>query len=147
MLGEMRDATTADIAIKLANTGHLTFSTLHTNDAPSAVTRLADMGVEDSGASDLIHAVYQILGLRTFFTANPKEARAWTIRAGSKAPQAAGKIHTDMEKGFIRMEVTPVDTLIELGSEQAVKAAGKQRLEGKDYVVVDGDVVVIRFNK
>lgn len=105
------------------------------------------LGVEALSLDRLIHEGYRTLGLVTMFTEGEDECRAWTVRAGSKAPQAAGRIHTDMEKGFIRMEVIPVDVFLELGGEQAAKAAGKQRLEGKDYVVQDGDVVVVRFNK
>ncbi len=87
-----------------------------------------------------------MLGLETFFTAGPKEIRAWTIEHGTKAPQAAGVIHTDFEKGFIRAEVYRIPDLLELGSEAALKAAGKMRVEGKDYVVRDGDVMHFRFN-
>jgi hypothetical protein len=104
------------------------------------------LGIQTLSLDRLIHAGYRTLGLVTMFTYGEDECRAWTVRANSKAPQAAGKIHTDMEKGFIRMEVIPVETLLELGSEQAAKSAGKIRLEGKDYVVQDGDGVVIRFN-
>ncbi|MFW5857643.1 MAG: redox-regulated ATPase YchF [Planctomycetota bacterium] len=105
------------------------------------------LGVAELSLDRLIHEGYRTLGLATMFTAGEDECRAWTIRAGSKAPQAAGKIHTDMEKGFIRMEVTPVETLLELGGETQAKAAGKTRLEGKDYIVQDGDVAVVRFAK
>jgi len=92
------------------------------------------------------HAAYRLLGLRTFFTAGEDECRAWTIKAGNKAPQAAGVIHTDFEKGFIKAEVYHYDDLVALGSEQAVKAAGKLRQEGREYVVQDGDVVFFKFN-
>jgi hypothetical protein len=107
---------------------------------------LADIGLEESGLSSLIHAAYRLLGLRTFFTAGEDECRAWTIRAGDKAPQAAGVIHTDFEKGFIKAEVYHYGDLVALGSEQAVRAAGKLRQEGRDYVVQDGDVVFFKFN-
>lgn len=107
---------------------------------------LAGMGLKESGLDRLIRAGYELLGLITFFTAGEKEVRAWTIKSGTKAPQAAGKIHTDFEKGFIRAEVFHYDDLMRLGSEQAVKAAGCLRSEGKDYVVKDGDIMLFRFN-
>jgi ribosome-binding ATPase len=107
---------------------------------------LADLGLERSGLDQLIHAAYRLLGLITFFTVGPKEARAWTVRTGTRAPKAAGTIHTDMDRGFIRAEVISYDDWVALGSEQAVKDAGKMRVEGKEYVVVDGDVMHIRFN-
>ena len=107
---------------------------------------LADLGLERSGLDQLITAAYRLLGLITFFTAGPKEARAWTIRAGTRAPRAAGEIHSDIERGFIRAEVISYDDYVSLGSEQAVKDAGKLRVEGKDYVVADGDVIHFRFN-
>ena len=107
---------------------------------------LADVGLAESGLSSLIHSAYRQLGLRTFFTAGADECRAWTIRAGAKAPQAAGVIHTDFERGFIKAEVYSFDDLVTYGSEAAVKAAGKLRQEGKDYVVQDGDIVFFKFN-
>jgi GTP-binding protein YchF len=107
---------------------------------------LADMGVSDSGVSDLIKAVYHLLGLRTYLTTGEKETRAWTIVAGDKAPAAAGVIHTDFERGFIAAEVVHYDDLVGLGSKNACKEAGKLRIEGKEYVVKDGDVVEFRFN-
>jgi ribosome-binding ATPase len=107
---------------------------------------LADLGLERSGLDQLIHAAYRLLGLITFFTVGPKEARAWTVRTGTRAPKAAGTIHTDMDRGFIRAEVIRYDDWVALGSEQAVKDAGKMRVEGKEYVVADGDVMHIRFN-
>ena len=107
---------------------------------------LAELGLEESGLSALIHAAYRLLGLRTFFTAGEDECRAWTIRAGAKAPEAAGTIHTDFEKGFIKAEVYHYDDLMSLGSEKAVREAGKLRQEGRDYVVADGDVVFFKFN-
>ncbi len=107
---------------------------------------LAELGLKESGLSALIHAVYHLLGLRTFFTAGEDECRAWTIHVGDKAPAAAGTIHTDFEKGFIKAEVYRYDDLIEYGSEHAVKSAGKLRLEGKEYVVQDGDVMFFKFN-
>ena len=106
---------------------------------------LADLGVENSGVERMISAVYDLLGLRTFFTAGEKETRAWTIPAGAKAPQAAGVIHTDMEKGFIRAEVTGYNDFVSAGSYTAAREKGLTRLEGKDYVVEDGDLLHIRF--
>jgi len=107
---------------------------------------LAGIGLEEPGLNTLAHAAYRLLGLRTFFTAGEDECRAWTIRAGDRAPQAAGVIHTDFEKGFIRAEVYHYDDLIALGSEAAVRAAGKMRQEGRDYVVQDGDIIFFKFN-
>jgi len=108
---------------------------------------LADLGVSDSGVSSLIRASYALLGLQTYFTAGEKEVRAWTIQKGWKAPQAAGVIHTDFEKGFIKAEVVSYDDLTTLGSVAAARDAGKYRLEGKDYVFQDGDVALFRFNR
>ncbi len=107
---------------------------------------LAGMGIKESGLDRMIRAGYDLLGLITYFTAGEKEVRAWTIAKGTKAPQAAGKIHTDFEKGFIRAEVFHYDDLMKLKTEQAVKAAGLLRSEGKDYVVKDGDIMLFRFN-
>jgi GTP-binding protein YchF len=107
---------------------------------------LASLGVQESGLEQVIHLGYRALGLITYFTAGPKEVRAWTIRAGWRAPQAAGVIHTDFERGFIRAEVIPFETWVRLGSEAAAKAAGELRVEGKEYVVKDGDVMHFRFN-
>ncbi len=106
---------------------------------------LAELGVEDSGINKMIKSVYKLLNLRTFITAGEKEIHAWTIPAGAKAPQAAGVIHTDFEKGFIRAEVTPYEDFAELGSYVACKEKGVTRLEGKDYIVQDGDIVHFRF--
>jgi ribosome-binding ATPase len=107
---------------------------------------LAGMGLRESGLDRMIRAGYDLLGLITYFTAGEKEVRAWTITKGTRAPQAAGKIHTDFEKGFIRAEVFHYDDLMKLKNEQAVKAAGLLRSEGKDYVVKDGDIMLFRFN-
>jgi len=106
---------------------------------------LKDLGVDDSGVSSLIRATYTLLGLMTYFTAGEKEVRAWTIKRGWKAPQAAGVIHTDFEKGFIKAEVVSYEDLTRLGSVAAAREAGKYRLEGKEYVFKDGDVAVFRF--
>jgi GTP-binding protein YchF len=107
---------------------------------------LTDMGLEEPGLNRLIRAGYQLLGLQTYFTAGVKEVRAWTIHAGNTAPQAAGVIHTDFEHGFIRAEVISFADFIACKGEQGAKEAGKMRLEGKDYVVQDGDVMHFRFN-
>ena len=103
-------------------------------------------GIEGKGRSRFIHAAYEALHLITFFTAAPTEARAWAIRQGTAAVKAAGKVHTDMEKGFIRAEVIPYETLVELGGVKQAKEAGRMRLEGKEYVVTDGDILQIRFS-
>ena len=107
---------------------------------------LSDLGLEEPGLNRVIRAAYKLLGLQTFLTAGPKEARAWTVRRGATAPQAAGVIHTDFERGFIRAEVIAYDDYIGLNGEQGAKEAGRLRLEGKDYVLRDGDVVHFRFN-
>ncbi len=115
--------------------------------APEERAELLDLlGLEAPAIERLIHAAYRTLGLVSFFTAGPKEVHAWTCRAGDTAPVAAGKIHTDMEKGFIRMEVIRYEDLIALGSEEAAIKAGRRRIVGKDYEVQDGDVVVVRFS-
>ena len=107
---------------------------------------LEALGLKESGLNQLIRSAYHTLGMRTFFTAGSDEDRAWTFKAGYKAPQAAGVIHTDFEKGFIKAEVYNCEDLFELGSEQKVKEKGKLRMEGKDYVVQDGDIMHFRFN-
>ena len=112
---------------------------------PESLEYLKELGVDDSGIDRMIKTVYHLLNLRTFITAGEKEVRAWTIVAGTKAPQAAGVIHTDFEKGFIRAEITPYDDFVACGSYAACKDKGVTRLEGKDYVVQDGDLVHFRF--
>jgi GTP-binding protein YchF len=107
---------------------------------------LDDMGMTEAGLDRVIHATYDLLGLQTYFTAGEKEVRAWTVKKGATAPQAAGVIHTDFEKGFIRAEVIAYDDYVSLNGESKAKEAGKMRLEGKDYVVKDGDVMHFRFN-
>lgn len=107
---------------------------------------LADLGMEEPGLDRVIRAGYELLGLQTYFTAGVKEVRAWTVEVGATAPQAAGVIHTDFEKGFIRSETVSYDDFIEFNGEQGAKEAGKWRLEGKDYIVKDGDVMHFRFN-
>jgi len=107
---------------------------------------LADLGMAEAGLDRVIRAGYTLLGLHTYFTAGVKEVRAWSIPLGASAPQAAGKIHTDFEKGFIRAEIVGYDDYLASGGEQGAKDAGKWRLEGKDYIVADGDVIHFRFN-
>jgi hypothetical protein len=115
-------------------------------DAEEAEMFLAEMGLEEPGLDRLIRAGYELLHLQTFFTVGPKEARAWTVREGTRAPQAAGVIHGDFEKGFIRAETIAYEDFVELGGEQAAKEAGRMRAEGKSYVVQDGDVMHFLFN-
>ena len=107
---------------------------------------LSSIGLEEPGLNRVIQSGYKLLDLITFFTAGPKEARAWTVKRGSKAPQAAGVIHTDFEKGFIRAETMDTKDYLTIGGEQATKEAGKMRSEGKDYIVKDGDIMLFRFN-
>jgi ribosome-binding ATPase len=107
---------------------------------------LEDLGLEETGLSALIHSAYKLLGLRTFFTSGKDECRAWTIRAGDTAPKAAGVIHTDFEKGFIKAEVYTCEDIFTYGTEAKIKEAGRYRLEGRDYVVQDGDVIFFKFN-
>ena len=107
---------------------------------------LADVGLKESGVSRLIKAAYRLLDLQTYFTTGPDESRAWTFTKGTKAPQAAGIIHTDFERGFIRAEVIKYDDYIALGSEKACREAGKIAIEGKEYVVQDGDIMHFLFN-
>jgi ribosome-binding ATPase len=107
---------------------------------------LESLGLSESGLDKVIREGYKLLDLITYLTAGPKETRAWTVRRGASAPEAAGVIHTDFQRGFIKAEVMRVEDLVELGSEAAMKAAGKLRIEGKEYIVVDGDVMHFRFN-
>ena len=107
---------------------------------------LQDLGIEESGLSSLIKSTYSLLGLATYFTVGSDEVKAWTFRKGMKAPACAGIIHTDFEKGFIRAEVMSYDDLIECGNELKVKEKGKMRLEGKEYIMQDGDICHFRFN-
>jgi GTP-binding protein YchF len=107
---------------------------------------LEELGLKESGLGALVHAAYRLLGLRTFFTAGADECRAWTVHAGDTAPRAAGVIHTDFEKGFIKAEVYSYEDIIKYGSEAKIKEAGKYRIEGKEYIVRDGDVMFFKFN-
>ena len=115
-------------------------------DDDEAREMLAEMGVDEPGLDVLARVGFDTLGLQTYLTAGPKEARAWTIKKGATAPEAAGVIHTDFQKGFIKAEIVSYDDLVAAGSMNAAKAAGKVRMEGKDYVMQDGDVVEFRFN-
>lgn len=115
-------------------------------DEADRASFLEDFGLEEAGLSQLIRSSYRLLGLISFLTAGPKEVRAWTIEKGTKAPQAAGKIHSDFERGFIRAEIVAYDELMRAGSMNAAKEAGLVRSEGKDYVMKDGDVTLFRFN-
>jgi GTP-binding protein YchF len=115
-------------------------------DAEEAAMFLEEMGLEEAGLDRLIRAGYELLGLQTYFTVGPKEARAWTIRKGTLAPQAAGVIHGDFERGFIRAETIAYDDYVALGGETGAKEAGKMRVEGKTYEVKDGDVLHFLFN-
>ena len=115
-------------------------------EAEDRAEYLAELGLEESGLSRVIKAGYKLLGLNTFFTAGPKEARAWTFPEGAKAPQAAGEIHTDFERGFIRAETIAFDDFVTLKGESGAREAGKLRQEGKEYLVQDGDVLMFKFN-
>ncbi|MFM7509731.1 MAG: redox-regulated ATPase YchF [Actinomycetota bacterium] len=115
-------------------------------DEASRAELLEELGLGEGALPAFLHSAYEMLGLRTFFTTGEKESRAWTFRAGARAPQAAGVIHTDFERGFIRAEVIRWDELLELGSWSSARDVGRLRVEGKDYEVVDGDVVEFRFN-
>ncbi len=115
-------------------------------DPEEAAEYLADLGLQRSGLETLAQAAYQLLGLQSYFTAGELEVKAWTIPIGAKAPQAAGVIHSDFERGFIKAEVASYDDYVALGGEAGCKAAGKLRMEGKDYIVADGDVMHFRFN-
>ena len=119
---------------------------LSTLDKEDKIEMLHELGLEESGLDKVIKASYKLLGLMSFLTAGEPEVRAWTIKIGTKAPQAAGKIHSDIERGFIRAEVVSYDDLVREGSMNAVKEKGLMRLEGKDYVMKDGDIVLFRFN-
>ena len=103
-------------------------------------------GIQISGLEQVIHTGYRTLNLISFFTYNDQEARAWTVQSGAKAPEAAGQIHSDFQKGFIKAEVIPYPVFVEYGNTAAVKEVGKLQIEGKDYIVIDGDIIFFRFN-
>ena len=107
---------------------------------------LESYGISESGLERVTKAAFKLLGLETYFTAGPKESKAWTFKTGMKAPQCAGIIHSDFERGFIKAEIYSYDDLIKFGTEQGVKENGRFRIEGKEYVVKDGDIVHFRFN-
>ena len=115
-------------------------------DPKERLAFLEELGLKESGLSALIHAAYRLLGLRTFFTAGADECRAWTFHAGDTAPKAAGVIHTDFERGFIKAEVYSYDDIVQYGTEARIREAGKYRIEGKEYLVQDGDVMFFKFN-
>ena len=115
-------------------------------DEEDARELLESIGQDESGLDQLAHAGFRTLGLQTYLTAGPKETRAWTISKGATAPEAAGVIHTDFQRGFIKAEVVSFDHLVAAGSMASAKAAGKARIEGKEYTMADGDVVEFRFN-
>ena len=115
-------------------------------DPEDAAIFMEELGIEEGGLARLIHAAYRLLGLQSFFTSGPDETRAWTIPVGAKAPQAAGVIHTDFERGFIKAETCAYEDYVALGGEAGCRAAGKLRQEGKDYVVQDGDIMHFKFN-
>ena len=115
-------------------------------DDADKIEFLSDLGMEEPGLNRVIRAAYSLLGLQTYFTAGVKEVRAWTIRVGDTAPQAAGVIHTDFERGFIRAQTIAFDDFVACKGEQGAKEAGKMRAEGKEYVVKDGDVLNFLFN-
>jgi len=117
-----------------------------TMDAADQAAFLADLGLQESALARFIRTAYGLLDLISFFTVGPDEVRAWPIKRGTRARQAAGRIHSDLERGFIRAEVIPYEVFMQYGSEQAVRDAGRLQVEGKDYVVADGDILHIRFN-
>jgi ribosome-binding ATPase len=141
--GALADAVAPAAAVVLCAQIEAEVAGLHPEEAKEL---LHSYGQEESGLEQLVHVGFATLGLRTFLTAGPKEARAWTIHAGDTAPKAAGVIHTDFERGFIKAEVVSFDDLVAAGSLAAARSAGKARMEGKDYVMRDGDVVEFRFN-
>jgi len=115
-------------------------------DAEERAAYLHEVGLESSGLDRLNRAAYDLLGLMSFYTVGKDEVRAWTVRKGARAPEAAGKVHSDMERGFIRVEVTKFDDLVAAGSEEAVRKAGKEQVKGRDYVIQDGEICHFRFN-
>ncbi len=143
MLGEKLDAIDGVEPIPICAKVEAELSEL---EADEAAEYLESLGLEQSGLETLAQAAYKLLGLQSFFTAGPMEVKAWTVRQGATAPQAAGVIHSDFERGFIKAEVISYDDYVELGGEQGAKAAGRLRMEGKEYVMADGDVVHFRFN-
>ena len=146
LVQKVRDIAEAEGTEIVALAGQLENELLEIEDPAELKEFLDEMGLEEPGLDRMIHAGYRLLGLETFFTVGEQENRAWTIHKNTKAPQAAGKIHSDFEKGFIKAVVFHYDDLVQYQSEHAVKEAGKLRLEGKSYVVQDGDIMHFRFN-
>jgi GTP-binding protein YchF len=144
-LDTVREIAEAENAVVVAICNKLESEIVELDDE-ERIEFLAEMGMDEPGLNRVIRAGYQLLNLHTYFTAGPKEVRAWTVRVGATAPEAAGVIHTDFQKGFIRAEVISYDDFIQYRGEQGAKDAGRWRLEGKDYVVQDGDVIHFRFN-
>ena len=142
----VRDAVKDELAEVLIIGAGIEADIAELDDAEEREMFLADVGLEEPGVAKLIRQAYALLQLQTYFTAGEKEVRAWTVKVGSTAPEAAGVIHTDFQKGFIRAEVIAYNDYVEYGSESAVKDAGKMRVEGKEYLVKDGDVMHFRFN-
>ena len=145
-VGDLRKAATEEGADLLTLCGKLEAEIAALDSEEDRQMFLREAGLEESGLDRLVHAAYRVLGLRTYFTAGETEVRAWTFHDGDKAPQAAGVIHTDFEKGFIKAEVYHFDDLMEYKSEAEIRTKGKLRIEGKEYVVQDGDIMHFRFN-
>jgi GTP-binding protein YchF len=142
----VRNRAEAEQSVMTAICGKFEAELASLDDAEEKKAFLEELGLKESGLSALIHASYGLLGLRTFFTAGADECRAWTIHSGDTAPKAAGVIHTDFEKGFIKAEVYSYDDIIKYGTEAKIKEAGKYRVEGREYIVQDGDVIFFKFN-
>ncbi len=146
VLEALRERLAADGEVWVELTGEMEMEIASLDDPEEQAMFLADLGLDEPGLDRVVRKSYEMLGLITFYTAGEKETRAWAIKRGTTAPKAAGKIHTDFEKGFIRAEVIRYDDYVRLGSEAAVREQGLMRLEGKEYVIQDGDVVHFRFN-
>ncbi|MDR1862316.1 MAG: redox-regulated ATPase YchF [Treponema sp.] len=142
----VRERAEAEHSAMVAICGKFEAELVGLDDPEEKKAFLEELGLKESGLSALIHAAYGLLGLRTFFTAGADECRAWTIHSGDSAPKAAGVIHTDFEKGFIKAEVYSFDDIVKYGTEAKIKEAGKYRVEGKEYIVRDGDVMFFKFN-
>jgi ribosome-binding ATPase YchF (GTP1/OBG family) len=143
---EVRDIADEDEAEVVVISAEIESQIAEFDDPDERIMFLDELGLNTPGLERLIRAAFDLLGLITFFTAGPKEARAWTIRQGTKAPQAAGTIHSDFERGFIRAKTIHFTDYVKAGSESAARDAGVMRAEGKDYEVKDGDVMLFRFN-
>jgi hypothetical protein len=145
-VGKVKDAVKGEDTLVLTIAAGLEAEIAELDSDEEKAEFLTDYGLKEPGVNRLVRAAYDLLNLQSFFTAGPTETRAWTIRKGKTAPEAAGEIHSDLERGFIKAEVITFDDYVQYGSENAVKEAGKYRVEGKSYVVQDGDVMFIRFN-